>query len=61
MAFTGLEDLIIPESGGDGYFVVGLADILGQRERLLAYNDPPPEGLANREKLPSHEMTNARR
>lgn len=51
MAFTGLEDLIIPESGGDRYFVVGLADVLGQSERLLAYNDPPPEGLANREKL----------
>src|SRR3990170_1755776 len=46
MAFTGLEDLIIPESGGDRYFVVGLADVLGQSERLLAYNDPPPEGLA---------------
>ncbi len=51
MAFTGLEDLIIPESGGDGYFVVGLADVLGQSERLLAYNDPPPKGLANRKKL----------
>jgi len=51
MAFTGLEDLIIPESGGDGYFVVGLADVLGQSERLLGYNAPPPEGLANREQL----------
>ena len=31
--------------------MVGLADVLGQSERLLAYNDPPPEGLANRDKL----------
>lgn len=51
MAFIGLENLIIPESGGEGYFVVGLADVLGQSERLLAYNDSPPNGLANREKL----------
>jgi len=51
VAFTGLENLIIPESGEEGYFVVGLADVLGQSERLLTYNDPPPEGLENRDKL----------
>jgi hypothetical protein len=50
-SFDGLENLIIPESGNDGYFVVGLADVLGQSDKLLAYNDPPPQGLANREKL----------
>lgn len=49
-SFDGLENLLIPESGNEGYFVVGLADVLGQSDRLLAYNDPPPEGLENREK-----------
>jgi len=51
MPFTGLENLVVPESGQEGYFVVGLADILGQREWLLAYDDPPPAGLKNREKV----------
>lgn len=51
MAFTGLEDLIISESGEDGYFVVGLVDVLGQRTQLLGYEDTPPTGLKNREKL----------
>lgn len=51
MAFTGLDNLIVPESGEEGYFIVGLVDILGQGKRLLSYDDPPPTGLQDREKL----------
>jgi len=51
MAFTGLENLVISESGDEGCFVLGLADVLGQSDRLLLNQDPPPELLNNREKM----------